>query len=67
MEVDTAVSVSLVFEATYRQLSPDRKMEEVTCKLTTYTYTGEPLKVLGKWDAIVGEDSDRCRGDTKIL
>ena len=51
IEVNTRASVSLVSEATYRQLWPDQKLEKVTCKLTMYT--GELLKVLGKWNAIV--------------
>ena len=51
MEVDTGASVFLVSEATYRQFWPDQKLEEITGKLTTYT--GEPLNVLRKWDAIV--------------
>ena len=45
MEIDTGASLSLVSEATFKQLWPGRTLEPSTVRLKTYT--GEVLKVLG--------------------
>ena len=50
-EIDTGASLSLVSEATYRELWPDTPLHDTTVKLKTYT--GTPLKVLGIMQATV--------------
>lgn len=45
MEVDTGAALSIVSEATYRRLWPQKTLQESRVKL--HTYTGEPLNVLG--------------------
>ena len=45
MEVDTGAAYSLVSEATYRQIWPDKKLDK--CDVRLCTYSGESIEVLG--------------------
>ena len=48
MESDTGAAVSLVSEITYKRLWPKQVLTRSTATLTTYS--GEVLKVIGKWE-----------------
>ena len=48
MELDTGAAVSLVSEITYKLLWPKQVLTRSTATLTTYS--GEVLKVIGKWE-----------------
>ena len=48
MEVDTGASVSLISEATWRKLSPNRRLKPSSVWLRTYT--GQEIKILGQVD-----------------
>ena len=51
MEIDTGVGPSLVSEATFKALWPDRALSGSTVRLRTYS--GEPITVLGTMNADV--------------
>ena len=48
VELDTGAAVSLVSEITYKRLWPKQVITRSTATLTTYS--GEVLKVIGKWE-----------------
>ena len=50
-EVDTGASLSLVSEATYRELWPNTPLHDSNVSLRTYT--GTPLKILGVMEATI--------------
>lgn len=51
MEIDTGVGPSLVSEATFNELFPDRPLSPASVRLRTYS--GEPITVLGSIEADV--------------
>ena len=51
MEIDTGVGPSLVSEATFNELFPDRPLSPASVRLRTYS--GEPTTVLGSIEADV--------------
>ena len=59
MEIDTGASVSLVSETEYNRLWPQVPLEATPIKLRTYS--GEPLKVLGRRDVEVSYGQQRAR------
>ena len=51
MELDTGASVSLMSEATFRQLWPQEKLAPSQCRLCSYSK--EPIPVLGSFEVVV--------------
>ncbi len=59
LELDTGAAVSLVSEATYRKLWPEKQLQESSTRLTTYS--GESLTVCGEFLADVRYGSQRAQ------
>lgn len=59
MELDTGAAVSLVSEATYKQLFADTPLSETSTTLKTYS--GEPLRVVGQREVEVCAEKQTAR------